>query len=214
VKEGFEAITDEFLNLPEQNLLRELKIEHRTVEVGNHFALGIIDMKEMIFQDFTARGNIVWYDRLQQYIDTYNSNPHRSIVNLSPEEDAGGNYDVALLQLNVEKTEVPESKFAVGVIVRRRLKRPTWKKGYKHIWTERVHEIEEIDGVHAMLKGDDEWVRLDDLLLVPSGSPSEETDVVGDADRAHKVEQTLKHKEGLDPANIIGPRLRTQPGVE
>jgi hypothetical protein len=74
--------------------------------------------------------------------------------------------------------------------------------------------IEEINGVHAKLKGNDEWVQLVDLQLVPSGSPSDETDVVGGTDRAHKVEQTLKHKEGLDPANIIEPRLRTQPGVE
>jgi hypothetical protein len=74
--------------------------------------------------------------------------------------------------------------------------------------------IEEINGVHVKLKGNDEWVRLDDLQLVPSGSPSDETDVVGDADMVHKVEQTLKHKEGLDPANIIEPRLRTQPGDE
>jgi transposase InsO family protein len=132
MKEGFEAImgslvnvsaqrriqllvTDsgsEFLNKPLQNLLRELKIQHRTVEVGYHFALGIIDrlsrtMKEMIFQNFTERGSVVWNDRLQQYIDAYNSNPHRSIGNLGPEEAAGGNHDVALLQLNVEKTEVP-----------------------------------------------------------------------------------------------------------
>jgi hypothetical protein len=231
VKEGFEVImgrlvnvstqrrvqllvTDsgsEFLNQPVQNLLRELKIEHRTVEVGDHFALGIIDrlsrtIKEMIFQDFMERGSVVWYDRLQQYIDAYNSNPHRSIGNLSPEEAAGGNHDAALLQLNVEKSEVPESKFAVGDIVRNHLKRPTWKKGYKQIWTERTPVIEEINGVHAKLKGNDE--------LVPSGSPSDETDVVGCADRAYKVEQTLKHKEGLDPANIIEPRLRTQPGDE
>jgi transposase InsO family protein len=61
----------EFLNQPVQNLLRELKIEHRTVKVGDHFALGIIDrlsrtMKEMIFQDFTERSSVVWYGRLQQ----------------------------------------------------------------------------------------------------------------------------------------------------
>jgi hypothetical protein len=111
-------------------------------------------------------------------------------------------------------TEVPESKFAVSDIVRSRLKRPNWKKGYKQIGTKRTPVIEEINGVRAKLKGNDEWVRLDDLQLVPSGSPSDETDVVGDADRVHKVEQTLKHKEGLNPKNIIKPRLRTQPGDE
>jgi transposase InsO family protein len=141
VKEGFEAImgrlvgvssqrriqllvTDsgsEFLNQPVQNLHRELQIEHWAVEVGDHFALGIIDrlsrtMNEMIIQDFTERGSVVWYDRIQEFINAYNSNPHRSFGNLSPEEAASGNHDAALLQLNVEKTEVPESKFTVGDI--------------------------------------------------------------------------------------------------
>ena len=231
VKEGFEAIMDrlgtvevqllitdsgsEFLNQPVQNLLRELKIEHRTVEVGDHFALGIIDrlsrtIKEMIFQDFTERGGVQWYGRLQQFIDAYNSNPHRGIDNLTPEEAASGVHDETLLQLNVEKTEIPESKFVVGDNVRRRLKRPTWKKGYKQIWTERVYEIVEIDGVRAKLKGGDDLVRLNDLQRVPSESPSDETDAVGLADCAHKVEQTLKHKEGVDPANILETRLRAR----
>jgi hypothetical protein len=66
--------------------------------------------------------------------------------------------------------------------------------------------IEEINGMRAKLKGNDELVRLDDLQLVPSGSPSDETNLFGGADRAHKVEQTLKH--------IIEPRLRTQLGDE
>jgi hypothetical protein len=60
-------------------------------------------------------------------------------------------------------TEVPESKFAVGDIVRSRLKCPTWKKGYKQIWTERTPVIEEINSVRAKLKGNDELFRLDDL---------------------------------------------------
>jgi hypothetical protein len=136
-----------------------------------------------------------------------NSNPHRSISNLSPEEAAGGNHDTALLQLNVEKTKVPESKFAVGDIVYSRLKRPTWKKGYKQIWTERTPMIEVINGVRAKLKGNDELVQLDDLQLVPSGSSSDETDVVGNADRAHKVEQTLKHKESQ-----LTPRISSSLG--
>jgi hypothetical protein len=108
----------------------------------------------------------------------------------------------------------PESKFAVGDIVRSHIKRTTWKKGYKQIWTERTPVIEEIKNVRVKLKGNDELVWLDNFQLVPSGSPSDETDVVGDADMIHKVEQTLKHKEGLDPANIIEPRLRIQPGDE
>ena len=236
VKEGFEAIMErldkvdvqllvtdsgsEFLNKPVQDLLRELKIEHRTVEVGDHFALGIIDrlsrtIKEMIFQDFTERNSVVWHDRLQQYMDAYNSNPHRGIDNLTPDEAATGDHNETLLQLNVEKTEQPTSKFATGDTVRRRLKRPTWRKGYKQIWTDRVYEIEVIDGVRAKLKGDDQKVRLDDLQLIPRPEDTqEETEgAVELADRAHRVEQTVRHREGLDPTAVIEDRLRSRPGA-
>jgi transposase InsO family protein len=59
VREGFETnmegldkvgikllVTDlgsEFLNKPVQDLLKKFKIEHRTLEVGDHKALGLID---------------------------------------------------------------------------------------------------------------------------------------------------------------------------
>ena len=235
VKEGFEAImarldkvdvqlmvTDsgsEFLNKPVQDLLKQLKIEHRTVEVGDHFALGIIDrlsrtIKEIIFQDFTERGSVVWYDRLQHYIDAYNSNPHRGIDNLTPDIAASGKHDEQLLQLNVAKTEQPAGKFNEGDTVRKRLKRPTWRKGYKQIWSDRVYQVEEVSGVRAKLKGEDVWVRLDDLQIIPDTTDSAHVETEGAveiADRAHKVEQTVKHREGLDPANILEDRLRARP---
>jgi transposase InsO family protein len=104
----------EFLNISVQYHLKELKVEHRTVEVGDHKALGIIDrlsrtMKEMIFKDFTERNSVVWYDRLSSYADAYNSSPHRGILNLAPDE--AGYHELELVSHNLEKSIPPENPF-------------------------------------------------------------------------------------------------------
>ena len=97
--------------------------------------------------------------------------------------------------------------------VRKRLKRPTFKKGYKQIWSERVLTIEKISvsGVKAEL-ANGETSRLDDLQLVtpPVEDVSKVTTLsaVEKADKSHKTKQTIKHKEGLDPENILSSRLR------
>ena len=231
VKEGFETIIDdkvdiklivtdsgsEFLNRPVQDLLKELKIEHRTVEVGDHRALGLIDrlsrtIKEIIFKDFTERNNVVWHDRLQDYISAYNSNPHRGILNLTPDEADSGEKRLELLSLNMEKSIPTESSFKVGDTVRKKLKRASFKKGFKQIWGERIQKIKEINvsGVKAVLDND-ETVRLDELQAVlPPISESEEVSAVEEADKEHKIEQTIKHKEGLDPDNILSEKLRSE----
>ena len=87
-------ITDsgkEFLNRDVQDLFKQLKIRHATVEVGDHNALGIIEMfsgtiKEHIFKDFTENNNVIWHDNLPDYMHAYNNSPHKGILNLSPEE--------------------------------------------------------------------------------------------------------------------------------
>ena len=45
--------------------------------------------------------------------------------------------------------------FKVGDTVRKRLKKPSFTKGYKQIWSSRVYLIESIDGVRATLTNAD-----------------------------------------------------------
>jgi hypothetical protein len=90
------------------------------------------------------------------------------------------------------------------------LKRPSFKKGFKQIWGERIHKIKEIKGVKAVLDND-ETVRLDELQAVlPPISEEEEVSAVEEADKEHKIEQIIKHKEGLDPDNILDQKLRSE----
>ena len=78
------VITDsgeEFLNRGVQDLFKQLKIRHATVEVVDDNALGIIDrfsrtIKEHIFKDFTENNNVIRHDKLPDYKHAYNNSPH------------------------------------------------------------------------------------------------------------------------------------------
>ena len=97
-------ITDsgkEFMNRGVQDVFKQLKIRHATAEVGDHNALGIIDrfsrtIKEQIFNDFTENNNVIWHDKLPDYMHAYNNSPHKGILNLSPEEAQSDQHHVDL----------------------------------------------------------------------------------------------------------------------
>ena len=223
VKKGFEEIyqgtgpmkliiTDsgnEFLNKPVQELFKELKIKHDTVEIGDHNALGLIDrlsrtIKEMIFKDFTENNTVKWIDSLQDVISVYNDRPHRGILNYAPNE--ANEHDAELVELNLKKSLQVEHKFNVGDLVRKKLKRPLFTKGYKQIWSNRTYTVKNIEGVHAILN-DDSRVRLDSLQKV-SETDSEEVEEVEKVEKIEKDRKIVKHREGLDTENIMKSRLR------
>ncbi len=105
-----------------------------------------------------------------------------------------------------------QCSFKVGNSVRKKLKTASFKKGYKQIWSERIHKIAEINttGVKAKLNNG-ETVRLEDLLLVPEPeSEPEPATAVENVEKQHKIEQVIKHKEGLDSSNIIESRRRSE----
>jgi hypothetical protein len=67
---------------------------------------------------------------MQDYVSAYNSDPHRGILNLTPDEADSGEKQMELLLHNMEKAIPTESPFKVGDTVRKKLKRPSFKKGY------------------------------------------------------------------------------------
>ena len=229
VKHGFEKIykdsgkikliiTDsgnEFLNKPIQDLFKELKIRHGTVDIGDHHALGLIDrlsrtIKEMMFKDFTEKNTVKWIDTLQDTISAYNERPHSGILNYAPNEVNNDKIKSELVELNLEKSMPVEHNFKIGELVRKKLKRPIFTKGYKQIWSNRTYTIKNIEGLHAILStasSGSERVRLDDLQKITKDFETIE-EAVEKADKEVKVEKILKHKEGLDPENIIESRLR------
>ncbi len=206
------VITDsgnEFLNKPVQDLFKELKIKHGTVEIGDHNALGLIDrlsrtIKEMIFKDFTEKNSVKWADNLQDYISAYNDRPHSGILDYSPNE--ANQHARELIDLNADKSMPVEHNFVIGETVRKKLARPTFTKGYKQIWSKRTYTIKSISGVHAILNND-EKIRLDSLQKVIESDSSESEAEIDKVEKEAKIDKKIK-KEGIDQENIIENRLR------
>ena len=96
--------------------------------------------------------------------------------------------------------------FKINDVVRKKLARPTFTKGYKQIWSNRTYTIKNISGVHGILNNDDR-VRLDDLQKIIKEF-DQEASAVEKVEKEVKIEKIIKHKEGLDKDNIIESRLR------
>ena len=94
-----------------------------------------------------------------------------------------------------------EHNFNIDDLVRKKLKRPIFSKGYKQIWSNRTYTIKSIEGISAILNND-EKVRLDSLQKVTELNSPSETDEVDKVEKEAKIEKKLK-REGIDKGNII-----------
>lgn len=158
----------EFTNKEFQNYLKENKIFHETNEVGYHNALGVIDrlsrtIKEKIFKNFTYNNNINWIDILKKVIDSYNNIPTNSLNGFSPNEAI--DHFMEILEINIAKTKINDFNYKVGQLVRKKLKKPTFTKGYKQQWSNDIYEIKQISGVNAELDNG-EIIKLNNLQII------------------------------------------------
>jgi len=168
-------ITDngsEFTNREFQKFLSNSNVFHETNEPQYHPTLGMIDrlcrtIKEKIFKYFTDKNETNWVDHLQNIINAYNLSPHEALEDLTPQEAAEEKYKSFIQDLNKKKNVISNHYFKEGQIVRKKLAKPSFAKGYKRIWGQDVHEQKEVKGVNGVLD-DGELVKLNDLQVLPS----------------------------------------------
>jgi hypothetical protein len=216
-------ITDngsEFTNREFQKLLAESKIFHETNEPHYHQTLGLIDrlcrtIKEKIFKFFTDKNETNWLDHLQSIISAYNQTPHEALKDLTPQEASEERYKVFIQDLNKKKNVISNHYFKEGQIVRKKLVKPTFAKGYKQIWGGNVHELKEVKGVNGVLN-DGQIVKLNDLQVIPkkpTDEPKPEPTKVEKVEKQAKIEKVLK-SVGMDQGNVVeGKRQRKRKEV-
>lgn len=194
----------EFLNKYMNKYLNSLSIFHETNDVGYHKALGIIDafsrtLKNKIYKGFTNNNNSEWVNELPRLVKAYNNSPHRSLLGLSPNEV---NMNSGLInEVNVIKNQEARSrsiKFKVGQLVRRKLAKPVFTKGYKQIWSSTTYTIKAIEGVNAILDND-QVVKLNDLQIISKvpASAEEFKDEVKKVERERRIDRNIA-KEGIE----------------
>ena len=174
--------------------------------------MGVIDrfsrtIKEQIFKDFTENNNVIWQDKLPDYMHAYNNSPHKGILNLTPEEAQSDQHEEDLFNLNLEKDDdLKQNIFQIGNTVRKRLKRPLFTKEYKQIWSNRVYMIESIDGVRETLSNG-ETIKLNDLQKVSTADDGGKTRVMYKRiEEGNTIQRAMK--QGLDVDNILESRRR------
>ena len=179
---------------------------------------GLIDrlcrtIKEKI-KYFTDKNETNWVDQLQNIINAYNMSPHEALEDLTPQEASEEKYRTFIQDLNKEKNVISNHYFKEGQIVRKKLIKPTFAKGYKQIWSAGVHELKEVQGVNGVLD-DGQVVKLNDLQVIPK--PKEELTMepskVEKIEKQAKVEKVLK-SVGIDQGNVVeGKRQRKRKEV-
>jgi transposase InsO family protein len=211
-------ITDngsEFINKDFQNFLREKQILHETNEPQYHPTLGMIDrlsrtIKEKIYKTFTNNNTTDWVDSLDNIMDSYNSAPHASIGNIAPADALKHTDDIR--EMNIQRNVQSDHGFKAGMLVRKRLVKSIFTKGYKQAWGKDTFRIKDIKGVNAILDND-EKVKLNDLqeiLEINSEAPIPKESAVTKIDKEVKKARNIR-KEGIDTADIIEEKKRQVP---
>lgn len=138
--------------------LDEQNISHRTVEVGSHNTLGIINnfskfLKNSLHKHFTHSQNTNWVDYLPTLIQNYADTPH---AGLKPEGDQAftpneaGQFETDIRNLTAAKIAKAEekkkpSKLVVGSWVRVKKSKATFDRGYHVKYSVKVFRITEIE---------------------------------------------------------------------
>jgi hypothetical protein len=216
----------EFVNKKFEKLMNDHKVFHKLVEPDYHKTLGIIDrfcrtIKEKLFKYFYDNNTTKWIDKLDNVVEICNQTPHSSLGDLSPNEvnanDITKQYVRMLNMQKIKQTKSQTITYKVGQIVRFRLKRPIFTKGYRQIWSSNIFTIQKIHGINATLDDGNEY-KLSNLQIVtePDREIEKEKEQHNETNEIAKVERKAKikqytRKEGVEESNIKTlPRNRKQ----
>lgn len=177
-----------------EKILKQNDIYHRITSVGDHRLLGVIDrfsrtIKNIIYRYFTENNTTNWIDKLDNIVGSYNDTPHNGVCGLTP-NDAGEFY-MSTRECYLEKLKkVKKYDFKIGDIVRKRLKKSVFERGYTRHWTKETYQIKDIIGQNYILDDETE-VRGQELI------------------HAHEITKE-SYKDAVDEANKIAKFRRNQ----
>ena len=97
-----------FLSNESDKIFHKYDIIHKTVPVGDHASLGIIDrfartLKTILHKRFVKYNSTNWVDSLSKIIEQYNNSPHNSINDIKPNDAENPENISKIIDLNVEK---------------------------------------------------------------------------------------------------------------
>lgn len=201
-------------------------ITHRTVPVGDHRSLGIVDsmarfIKNAITKHFTHSQKTEWVSYLPTLIKRYNDTPHGGLKAagqpmMTPDEAAIRETDTRIVhheKIQKARGIKRPTGLAVGNRVRVLKKKQIFDRGYEVRFSVTVYTIEKIDGNYYILSNGKQYRERDLQKIKEPQSPvksvneeaEEHKEEVIDVHRkdklAHRVDNILEHQEGIVQSN-------------
>ena len=173
----------------------------------DHHALGVIDrfsrtLKSMIAKFMTAKDTTKYIDELNRLINIYNNTSHSSLDGLKPIDVAKSEENIITVgNINQEKREHNQSldkkiKVKKGDLVRLKLKRTIFTKGYEVRYSNEIYTVEEVKG-DAVLLNDERKIQIKNIMIVPNDA---ETIPKG---KKRKIDKDIKHIQKLMREGLI-----------
>ena len=99
-------------------------------------------MKNIIFKYFTHKNTTIWYNKLNDFINTYNNSPHSGICNFSPNE--AEQFIENIRECHLAKLNYNVKKLKIGDYVRVKMSKKLFDKGYLKTYIKEIYKIVQI----------------------------------------------------------------------
>ena len=138
----------EFYNAHVKRLLSKHKIRHYSVY--SKYKCAIVErfnrtMREKLNRYFTYTGRKVWYNVLQDIVQTYNNKPHRGIYNWKPTDVTRETEMQLWIKKNINTDAKKATRYKIGDYCRISRDRGVFNKNFDQNWSEEVFRIVGID---------------------------------------------------------------------
>lgn len=161
-----------------QDLMRKHNIVHRTVAIGDHNALGVIDrfiqtLKKKIILDLERNQSQNWINQLSDVVKAYNNTPHDGVLQLKPKSIAKNKdkrLQVADLNRLKAETQVKQIPLRVGDKVRVLVRKDQFQRAYDPVYSRDVFIVKKVNPTTALLEGFSKPTPRKWLLVVPPSS--------------------------------------------
>lgn len=206
----------EFLNKKVKSLFTKHKIEHFIASPGDKHKMSVVEsfnrtVKRRLSRISTSRGDARWYDVLDLVIDNYNNTEH-SFIKQTPNSVTKEDEDRIVANAFMKSEDIKQnliSGLKVGTTVRIQNSKQKFDKEGAN-FSSGTYTIDSVVGNTYKVKDVDGDIlkkkyKLSEVLVIDKGGIVNRKKI-DETEKAQKVERILKHKEQLDPKNILPRR--------
>jgi hypothetical protein len=151
-------------------------------------------IKLIINKYFTANNTVVWYDKLQDFVNNYNNSIHSS-TNKKPNEITAME-EKEIINDKIENNLAVRSKIKIGDTVRLPLSKSKFEKEGRS-FTDDVFKVTKVMLANLQVEGKTKKFPINAVLKVPAETKNHETKKITAAKKESKVERAVK-REGLE----------------